>query len=138
MSARKWAVRESRSVHASYALSSAGKNGTHTVSGKVSYESVLIDFVSLSLCHAKGRQQEMHSEGSDPCDDTLEGNHPHSPSRPILPLDGSDRRDAGRIEQAEGQKGECHARCQDRRESFLLLLEKVIALFLLLGKRSCR
>ena len=65
----------------------------------------------------------MHSEGGDPCDDTLEGNHPHSPSRPILPLDGSDRRDAGRIEQAEGQEGECHARCQDRRESFLRPVE---------------
>ena len=65
----------------------------------------------------------MHSEGSDPCDDTLEGNHPHGPSRPILPLDGSDRRDAGRVEQAEGQEGECHARCQKRRESFLRPVE---------------
>ena len=38
---------------------------------KKPYEIRFCDRISVSLYHAKGRQHEMHSEGGDPCDDTL-------------------------------------------------------------------
>ena len=104
-------------------ISELSKENVNDTMYKNPYEIRFCDRISVSLCHTKSRQHELHSESGEPGDDTLEGNHPHCPSRPILPLDGSDRRDAGRVEQAEGQEGECHARCQKRRESFLRPVE---------------
>ena len=85
-------------------------------------KSILSDFYMLhpmkegmfslsSSRHAERMQHEADSKSSKPGDDALEDNHPHGPSRPVLPLDGSDRRDAWRVEQAKGQESERHARC---------------------------